>query len=123
MGIVYSLKIQEYRSYENNSKTVLAVPEDNENLIQEGETDKSKEYKTEKYEDQIITEPLEVYIPSQSRATDIARILEAAGVLENSSAFIQFIEEQDKTTKLRHGNLVFPKNLNYEEILDILIQD
>lgn len=146
MGILYSLNIQEYRSDVNSGKSVAVTPENSQNPIKTSEINEPEQYKTEKYEKQehiikqespeqespnrdnsssnkILSESLEVFIPSQSRATDIAKILEVAGVLENSNAFIQFIEDQNKTTKLRHGSLIFRKNLNYEEILDILIQD
>lgn len=146
MGILYSLNIQGYRSDTSNDQSLVVTSDASQNLIKENESHKLQEYKTEKYEEQeaiieqggseqepsnkeqssretIASEVLEVYIPSQSRAMDIAKILEAAGVLEDSNAFITFIEEQNKTTKLRHGSLVFAKNLNYKEILDILIQD
>lgn len=141
MGTIFSLNITQYTRDLNNNKEISVVKENNRNQIEKIETDSLEEYKTEKYGKKttnveqessdietidyakVTSENVEVYIPSQSMATDIAEILEAAGIIENSSTFVNFMKEKKKTTKLKSGKIIFSKNLSYEEILEILAHD
>ncbi len=141
VGAICSLNIQEYNIGVSNVTDPPMMEINNQEQFEKINNENIEEYKTEKYENEIssveqesskvetvdpsieVLETIEVNIPSKSMATDIAKILEKAGVIEDSKAFVDFIKEKKKTTKLKSGKIIFTKNSSYDEILEILAHD
>ena len=141
VGAICSLNIQEYNIGVSNVTDPPMMEINNQEQYEKINNENIEEYKTEKYENEIssveqesskvervdpsieVLETIEVNIPSKSMATDIAKILEKAGVIEDSKAFVDFIKEKKKTTKLKSGKIIFTKNSSYDEILEILAHD
>lgn len=141
VGAICSLNIQEYNIGVSNVTDPPMMEINNQEQFEKINNENIEEYKTEKYENEIssveqesskvervdpsieVLETIEVSIPSKSMATDIAKILEKAGVIEDSKAFVDFIKEKKKTTKLKSGKIIFTKNSSYDEILEILAHD
>lgn len=138
VGTVCSLNIRVETSGMNNSELASDIKVQNEDEKKLIKYDAEEEYKTEKYKEENIKSDEEllvvdeindgsevintilVHIPSQSGATDIARILEEADIIDDAKAFISFIKDQNKATKLKHGEIMFTKKLTYEQVLEIL---
>lgn len=137
VGTICSLNIRVETSGITSSEWASGIKDQNEEEKQSIQYN-AEEYKTEKYEKQNIKRDEEVlvddktndnsevintirvHIPSQSGATDIAQILEKADIIDDVDAFIGFIKDQNKATKLKHGEIIFSENLTYEQVLEIL---
>lgn len=91
-----------------------------DNLIEDLVGEKENTLKLE--ESTIETqEKYEVYIPDQSGASEICRILEQAGIIENGKDFLEYIKENEKQTKLKNGYLELPYNADYATLLELLV--
>ena len=141
VGTICTLNVQEYKNSVVNAKELETIETNNQGEQIKSDDEKVEEYKTEKYEDEIqisdqespdtdtlelnaeLPEEIEIDIPPMSNATEIASILEDAGIIDNSKAFINFLKQNKKTTKLKQGKVTFPKIATYEEILTILINN
>lgn len=145
VGTICTLNVQEYKISVSSTEELEPIETNNQDEEIKPDNEKVEEYKTEKYEDEIqvsnqdssetdrlevnaqipeeIPEEIEIYIPSMSNATEIAGILEDAEIIDDSKAFIDFLKQNKKTTKLKHGKITFPKIVTYEEILSILLNN
>lgn len=65
-------------------------------------------------------EVIKINIPKNLGASQICKILQENGVIDNSKQFKEYIVKEGKTTKLRSGDFFFTKDLEYDEVLDIL---
>lgn len=91
-----------------------------DNLIEDLVGEKENTLKLE--ESTVETqEKYEVYIPDQSGASEICRILEQAGIIENGKDFLEYIKENEKQTKLKNGYLELPYNADYATLLELLV--
>ena len=63
----------------------------------------------------------EVIIPSQVTASEICKILQQNGIVQNSDDFLAYIKEQKKQTMLKSGKYILPIEGSYEEILKQLL--
>ena len=63
----------------------------------------------------------EVIIPSQVTASEICKILQKNGIVQNSDDFLAYIKEQKKQTMLKSGKYILPIEGSYEEILKQLL--
>lgn len=138
VGVFCSLNIRLETSAINHNEPTTVVGNNSEEENKPIKHNIEKEYKSEKYEEEnaksdtqaLSNEKIEdvketsstiqVHIPTQSGATDIAQILKLADVIDDANAFISFIKDQNKATQLKHGDIVFSKNLTYEQVLEIL---
>ncbi len=73
-------------------------------------------------EDEATNEVIRIDIPNHFGAYQICKLLQEQGIIDNSDQFHQYIKDQGKTTKLRSGTFVFTKDLEYDEVLRILIR-
>ena len=64
---------------------------------------------------------INVFLEEDLSATQICNALEDAGVIASSKALLDYIYEQEKSTKLRTGEFKFPRNASNEVALSILL--
>ena len=63
----------------------------------------------------------EVVIPSNLSASEICKLLEEKGIVEDGKAFLAYIKERKKQTYLKSGHYNLQINVSYEELLSELI--
>lgn len=66
---------------------------------------------------------VEVHIPHSSTAKTISKILEEEGVVDDAAAFLEYVSERKKQRYIRSGTVELPQNGDYEEVLDLLINN
>lgn len=96
----------------NNNQIVV---NNNEELIGSGDN-RGIEKNEKKQEDYC-----EIFIPSTSGASEICKILEEAGIVENGKAFHDYIKEKGKQAYLKDGHFTLPKDADYETLLALLV--
>ena len=69
---------------------------------------------------EVSQEVIKVSIPKNSGAAQICRALQENGIIDNSKRFQEYIIKEGKSTKLRSGDFFFTKDLEYDEVLNIL---
>ena len=62
-----------------------------------------------------------VEIPKGSSAGGIARILKEAGLIADTDAFMETVEQLGATMKMKYGTYKIPQGSTAEEIIDILM--
>lgn len=70
----------------------------------------------------VNSEEFDVYISSTIGATEISKILQSYGVVDNADNMRKYIGNNGKTKALKHGQFKFKKNMSYEEALNILMR-
>ena len=63
----------------------------------------------------------EVVIPNNLSASEICKVLEEKGIVEDGKAFLTYIKERKKQTYLKSGHYHLRMNASYEELLSELI--
>ncbi len=64
----------------------------------------------------------ELYIEYSSSATQVANLLEEAGIVDDAYSFLMYVRGQNKDRQLLEGNFVFQSNYDYEDILNVLLR-
>ncbi|OOB80390.1 MAG: hypothetical protein BEN19_05170 [Epulopiscium sp. Nuni2H_MBin003] len=66
--------------------------------------------------------PIEVFIPKDSDSLTIAIMLEQKNIIDDANKFNEYVESMGKTRVLQQGELSFLPELEYTEVLDILLR-
>ncbi|MFV0504054.1 MAG: hypothetical protein ACK5LT_08825 [Lachnospirales bacterium] len=80
----------------------------------------NKEISKEKKEKQEVKEKIEVVIPVNSTAQDIAGTLFELGIINNKKTFIDLAVKNNVTRTLESGTYFFEKNSDEKNVLDSL---
>ncbi|OOO00217.1 MAG: hypothetical protein ATN35_08500 [Epulopiscium sp. Nele67-Bin004] len=96
-------------------------------VVEEAVKETTEEPTTEEIPTQVeetasqSADTITVFIPDDSTASMISQLLYDTGVIDDVTAFRNFVIKQEKTTVLQKGNRVFPVDANYADILDVLL--
>lgn len=73
-------------------------------------------------EEEASQEVIKIIIPKNYGSSQICKLLQEHGIVEDAEKLQEYIKQQGKMTKLRSGEFYFTKGLEYEEILNILMR-
>lgn len=112
MGMIYLNELPEKDEVIETTSSIY-LEENNENVLNDVEETNANE------DTNVIT----VTIDRGSNATQVARKLYEAGIVEDKDAFNSYLIEKKKTTALRSGTYNIKKGLEFSEIADILTKN
>ena len=128
IAILYSLNTKEYR--QDFTSTLTTQPSKQIELREDTEQKQQQTLQTSETTDAIDTttkpimttketqsDTITVYIPKGISATEICSLLQEKDVIANANEFFEYVKEMNKTKRLKYGEIIFPRNANYEVVL------
>lgn len=112
LGIVLNLsenKVQEDNGIAAQPKIEPIVKEPVEKKTQI-QVEQKKEEKKE----------VSIFVPEEAGATEVSKLLQEQGVVENADDFLKYIYKNKKSKVLKDGTITFPLHATYEDILALL---
>ncbi|SHJ84846.1 MltG/YceG/YrrL family protein [Paramaledivibacter caminithermalis] len=105
------------KSHGNNTETNSNVSQENSN---QDTTNSSTNSNTENKAVHIKAENIDIQIPKGTSGIGIANILKEKGLIDDTSKFLNRVEELELAPKLRYGEFSIKSNSSIDEMITII---
>lgn len=114
--------VEEQTTKEDPEEVTTKEETTKEDTSQEETTEKKTIDKT-KHKAKVKNEKIQIEITSGMPSATVANLLEQKGVIDDSSKFIQFLNDGSYTNRILIGIFELQKNMNYYDVVKILTKN